>query len=100
MVPLLTQLDPEAVNINATASAMVEAAALPPGILYSPEEKLERGKVIAEASAEADAAAAAQGAIAPDVQVGAPPVTPPPPPSRARAPGPKAQGAMVGGAGR
>ena len=100
MVPLLTQLDPEAVNINATASAMVEAAALPPGILYSPEEKLERGKVIAEASAEADAAAAAQGAVAPDVQVGAPPVTPPPPPSRARAPGPKAQGAMVGGAGR
>lgn len=106
MIPLLTQLDPEAVNIDVVASAMVEAAALPPGVIYSPEEKLARGQVIADAAAEADAAAAAQGVEMPPLQVGPPPVAPPPPPSRrGAAPSgqggvPKAMGAMVGGAGR
>jgi len=114
LLPMLAQMDPEALNTQATMSALVDAAALPPGMLYSQEEKLERQQVAADAAAEFDAAT---GGAAGPVQTGVPPLTPaggggggPVPPGRVSAGGqtaatqaqgaPRARGAMVGGAGR
>jgi hypothetical protein len=112
LLPMLAQMDPEALNTQATMSALVDAAALPPGMLYSQEEKLQRQQVAADAAAEFDAAA---GADVP-VQTGVPPLAPARgggggvSPGRVNAGGqsaatqaqgaPQARGAMVGGAGR
>ena len=115
LLPLLTQLAPDAVNVDAVAAAIVDAAALPPNMLYTQEERVKRAKAAAQASAEFDAA---NGGASPEVPVGAQPVGgpgagggSPVPPGRVSPGGessatqqrggvPRARGAMVGGAGR
>jgi hypothetical protein len=66
LLPLLAQLAPEGLNVDEVAKLLVDTASLPPRVLWTKDEQLNRQQVAAQAGAEFDKQAAAQtGAVPP-----------------------------------